>query len=278
MVLLPELGGSVGSVAWHGRQMLRAASPGRTPSSPLETAAFPMVPFSGRIAYGRFRWDGLPVQLAANFPPEPHAIHGQGWRSAWSVREAGADRAVLEWEQSGCDWPWPFMARQSFLVEPDGIGLDLSIRNTGTSGMPAGLGWHPYFPAAGAVLQADVDAIWSPGPCGLPVLPGPMPPASDLRMAKAVTDLDLDTPFRAAKASARLGWPDAGVGIRMTSSPELGHLVVFTPPGEDFFCVEPASHVPNAHNLDLDGGPTGLVELAPGATFRAAIRLDFHPL
>ena len=34
--------------------------------------------------------------------------------------------------------------------------------------------------------------------------------------------------------------------------PLFGHLIVYTPPGEDFFCVEPVSHMTDAINR-MDG-------------------------
>ena len=39
-----------------------------------------------------FRFNGRSYALAANFPPEPHAIHGDGWTSPWQVVAANADQ------------------------------------------------------------------------------------------------------------------------------------------------------------------------------------------
>ena len=64
---------------------------------PRSFASFPLVPFSGRVDHARFRFGGKTYDLAANFPPEPHAIHGDGWTSPWDLvattrhqRRAGA--------------------------------------------------------------------------------------------------------------------------------------------------------------------------------------------
>ena len=56
---------------------------------PRAYASFPLVPFSGRVDHGRFRFDGRSYTLAPNFPPEPHAIHGDGWTSPWTVVTVG---------------------------------------------------------------------------------------------------------------------------------------------------------------------------------------------
>ena len=274
--LMPGAGGSLRTLSWNGKHMLRPGQETRDRDlCPLEMAAFPLVPFSGRIAYGSFDWREHRVKVSPNFAPEPHAIHGFGWRKTWTVEQAGADYAVLELRHPGGEWPWAFIARQEFGLRSDGLHLLLSLTNEGAFNMPAGLGWHPYFPVSGAYLQADVQSVWSLGQDRLPTRPVEVSEGSNLRVVRRVSELDLDHPFQARYASARMCWPSNGYAIEMTGSSTLGHLVVFTPPREQFFCVEPVSHVPNAHNMDAPGELTGLTELQPGETMTAEIDLNF---
>ena len=87
--------------------------------------------------------------------------------------------------------------------------------------------------------------------------------------------LGLDLCFDGWTGSAEIHWPDQKRGLRLIASPEFGYLVIFTPPGEDFFCVEPVSHCVNAVNLEgSDWGPTGLVDLLPGQSFSASARFQ----
>ena len=73
--LLPQLGGSIGAWMVRGQQMLRPASAaGIEARDPYATAGFPLVPYSNRIANGRFEWNGKLIGLTPNFAPEPHAI------------------------------------------------------------------------------------------------------------------------------------------------------------------------------------------------------------
>jgi aldose 1-epimerase len=55
----------------------------------------------------------------------------------------------------------------------------------------------------------------------------------------------------------------------------FGHLVVYVPPGQDFFCVEPVSHVNDGFNL-LDRGVagTGVRILEPGERLAGVVRLS----
>jgi aldose 1-epimerase len=57
------------------------------------------------------------------------------------------------------------------------------------------------------------------------------------------------------------------------ASPPLRHLVIYVPPGQDHFCIEPVSHVNDGFNL-LERGTEGtdVRVLAPGETLGAAVR------
>src|SRR5690606_31695334 len=86
--LRPEIGGCLAALACGGVEVLRTMPPGAT--HPLESACFPLVPWCNRIRDARFEWRGREVSLPANFPPEPHSLHGLGWLQPWTVtREAG---------------------------------------------------------------------------------------------------------------------------------------------------------------------------------------------
>jgi aldose 1-epimerase len=279
MQILPSLGGGVLALDWEGGAILR---PSRVPRdrglSPLETAGFPLIPYSGRIRNGRFSWQGETIALAANFPPEPHSIHGGGWLTNWNVLRASENTVALEFVHRRGDWPWAYRAHQLFTLRPDGLNLRMSIRNEDRAVMPAGLGWHPYFLAEGAFITANTVGGWQRDAEGLPVALSGASGFADLRCPQRVAALDLDTPFIAPKAQVDLRWPDQGLGVSMTASEPFNHLVVFTPPGQDFFCVEPASHVPDAHNLALCPKQTGLVTLRPGEALAGSIDLSFRRL
>ena len=63
----------------------------------------------------------------------------------------------------------------------------------------------------------------------------------------------------------------------MTAEPPLDFLVVYTPPGRPFFCVEPVSHVTDAFNLAAaERGDTGARALERGETLRAVVRLSLE--
>ncbi|HEX3603940.1 MAG TPA: hypothetical protein VHU43_07595, partial [Steroidobacteraceae bacterium] len=150
--ILPQLGGSIGTWSSNGQQMLRAVSTGGLAQrDPYATAGFPLVPFSNRIEVGRFVWDGKPVALARNFPPEPHAIHGVGFERTWQVLSRAGDSALLALlHRPDAGWPWAFEARQRITLTDDALTLDLSAVNLEVQAVPLAFGHHPYMPRSGA--------------------------------------------------------------------------------------------------------------------------------
>jgi len=272
LVLIPSLGGSVRSFTLDGRNILFPASK-QKPPSPLETAGFPLFPFSGRIKDGAFSWKGRPVQLEANFAPEPHAIHGQAWLAAWTVESITADQARLSFDYQPNDWPWPYRAVQHFELTGDGLKLTLTLENLSEEEMPAGLGWHPYFPRGDAELSANVSSIWVADHGEIPDRQAALGKGTDIRTARPVNALHLDNAFVARPANADIVWPSSGLHVSIRSTPEFGHLVVYIPEGMDFFCVEPVSHAPDAINSPHEQEVTGLQRLAPGDILEACIYL-----
>jgi aldose 1-epimerase len=101
----------------------------------------------------------------------------------------------------------------------------------------------------------------------------PLDPPSDLRSSRAVSELRLDNGFNVGAGASVIRWPSRTSGLELTASAELRHLVVFTPPTESYFCVEPVSHAPNAVNSALAPEVTGYRELHPSETLSAKIEL-----
>jgi aldose 1-epimerase len=270
--LLPALGGSVLAFTCNGQDILYRAA-GRPPSNPLETAGFPLFPFSGRINEAKFQWRGREIRLEGNFLPEPHAIHGQAWLGTWQVDSLTAETARLSFDYEPGDWPWAYRAIQDFKLTPEGLHLTLSLENRSGEEMPAGLGWHPYFPRGDARLSANVSGIWQAEEGMIPDQLASLTPDTDLREERDVHTLRLDNAFLASPANARISWPSRNLHVSMRSSDTLGQLVVFVPEGKDFFCVEPVSHAPDAVNSHHEHAVTGLQTLGPGETLRAEIIL-----
>lgn len=269
----PCAGGTVSALRYRDMDILRPAPARIGPAfDPLKYAAFPMVPFVGRIHNGLFECDGHSIALQPNLPPEPHAIHGHGWRAPWKLESETEDTATLIYNHTADAWPWDYAARQTFSLRETQLIIHLSVTNHGDTQMPAGLGWHPYFARENATLSLPTTHQWTPDEDTGENTPNAIEACADLSAGRPVEALCLDTTFSVREPKISVRWPTHW--ITMVSDPIFRHATIYVPPGERYFCVEPCSHAPNAVNSALPAQVTGMKWLAPGETLSGSIELS----
>jgi aldose 1-epimerase len=281
LVLAPASGGSIARY-WitDGSATLDVLRPWAASRSadPFEASAFPLVPYPNRIRAGRFSFQGRDVALPLNRLPERHRIHGLGWRTAWRAVDVREHEAILEFRHAAGPWPWAFRGTQHLVLTPASLSVALTLRNESDTPMPAGLGWHPYFPRTPrTIITADVRAMWLTDDEVMPTMLAPPTPEADLSRGVRVEAVGLDNCFAGWRGRALIEWPESGTRLSMTADTPLDFLVVYTPPGRPFFCVEPVSHMTDAFNLAATGRTdTGARRLEPGETLSAAVTLGLE--
>ncbi|HEX2049445.1 MAG TPA: aldose 1-epimerase [Actinomycetota bacterium] len=239
---------------------------------PTDTSCFPLVPFSNRIRDGRFTFDGREIRLPPNFPPEPHAIHGHGWQTSWAVSERADDRLTIGFRHDPDAWPFPYSARQSLSLSGDELTVALAVTNEGDEAMPVGFGLHPYFVRTPRTrISAAVDGVWLSDAGSMPTELVELP--ADRRLDRGIDpdDVSLDNNFTGWDGVAEIEWADRGLRITMTAEGPFEFLVVYTPPGERFACVEPATNVIDAFNQARTRTDTGTIVLEPGTEVAGAV-------
>lgn len=268
----PELGGAVTALRKGGRDVLRPTADGA--SDPLETACFPLTPYANRIANGRFVFDGRGVVIPTLPVFAPHALHGDGWLKAWSVERAAPDRVVLTLAGGGdASWPWSYEARQAIALVDEGLEIVLQMTNVSGEVMPAGLGLHPYFPRpAGTRLSAVTTGVWT----GPDIVPDRLAPPAEVADwvgqevdAVAASVSLIDNAYEGWNGVAELADPD---GVTQVSA-DVDRLHVYAPPGQDFCCLEPVSHRPDAFNQERPGRG-GYRLLGPGETLSLSMKVS----
>lgn len=247
---------------WFARgdaDLLRRAAPDTT--APLDLASFPLVPYANRIAHGRFRFEGVDYQVPLNFGDHTHSIHGVGWTTPWAIEAQAEDRLVLVHRHEADDqWPWSYAARQEAVLDEDGLRITLTVHNLDAQAMPAGLGFHPYFVKDGATrLGFGAEGLWLSTPDMLPEREVEADALGDWSKPASVDgDSLIDNAYVGWSGTATISRGD-GVKLVLTGQ-DAPYLHFYRPPGEQFFCLEPVSHLPDAVNR-----PAGMEALAPGA-------------
>jgi len=284
----PERGGSLLALSvGRGGEWVDLVPDGRRPENGMRPASWLMLPYSNRIRNGRFEFGGQIHQLSN---PGNHAIHGDVRRRPWEVVERGPDRLTMRFDSAAhadFNWPWPIEAVVDIRLDGDALVQSLALWNRGTTPMPAGFGWHPYyrrwltregepvelgFSATG--VHPDVDAD------GLPDGPAvPLPSDLDFDPPRPLGDRRLDTCFAGFGGRATIAWPESRVRLRYECSPNVTHLVCFTPTDRPVMAIEPAANANDGVNLLAAGQRDhGVIVVAPGerveATFRTVVETD----
>jgi aldose 1-epimerase len=254
----------------------------RPEGSRLPAASCLMVPYSNRIENGAFTFEGQMIQLEHG---ERHSIHGDVHARPWRVVEASAERLTCAFrsvDHENVNWPWPFEVEAGYRLEENVFSSRLALWNRGSTAMPAGFGWHPFFTraltregepvhlcfkVAGVYPDANDNRIPS-GPAQ------PLAPEQDFSTEKPLDpDQFLDCCFQGYDGNGSIAWPESGVRLSFNCSPECQHLVIYNPPFP-IFAVEPVTNANNGVNLYAAGWRnSGVVTLAPGECLTAQFNL-----
>jgi aldose 1-epimerase len=265
LALRPDLGGCIAGL-WHrDTPILRGVQPAELKAS-RQSGSYPLVPYSNRLGYRRFRWKGHDYTTLPNFDDNPHSVHGVGWLRAWEIVSSSTVEVVLRYQHvADGHWPFDFEARQYFTLTPQSMQVQMVFTNTSTLAQPVGLGWHPYFPKRQrSRLHIELSGRWDSDATQLPVRKVAQP-----GIDSDVSHLDFDNCFEGWNGPARIR--DEKFSLQLSSS--LPYLVVFTPQDKDYYCVEPVSHVSNAIHM-ADPAAHGLRTVQPGETTGAWMKLD----
>ncbi len=253
---------------------------GQDEQAPLQAGCFHMLPYSNRIRDGRFEFEGRAYQLEE---AAKHAIHGALRKRPWRVLSRSAQTLECQYctSQDGeVNWPWPIQARIRYELQGRRIYSEMVLTNRGTSSMPAGMGWHPYFvreldgssptltlPVTGVYPDKDGDCLPQGGPVDLA-------DSLDFRQAKQLrAKPGIDCCLAGFAGAVRLEWVEAEVLLSLEASANCSHLVLYNP-DKPHFAVEPVSHANDGFNLRTRGIDSGVQILEPGQSMTAWMSLE----
>jgi aldose 1-epimerase len=246
--IAPLAGGGIARLDWQGLALLRPAVSGAVAArDPLGLSCFPMTPYVSRITDGVFTWGDVTTAIAPNMAGGTHPLHGIGWRKPWDVESQSDDHVSLVLSHAGdADWPWAFTTRQDFTIHPDHVEHRLSITSQDNHAFPSSLGPHPYFNAKDATITFEAQSLWEISGESLPTHQTRPPVVDQLAAGVSAASLDLDHCFEGWDGVATIRWPTHCVRIEakiQLDSMDLPctRLQLYTPKGENFFCLEPVT-------------------------------------
>lgn len=264
----PRHGGSLSRWRIAGIDVLRRRLAGE--SDPLQSACFPLAPFSNLIRGGGFHFQNRFYPVARNHPLEPDPIHGDAWLSAWRVEELAGNRVLMSYRHTAsAGFPFRYWINQELALARRSLSVTLRLTNTDGRVMPAGLGLHPYFNRRqGVRLHAMHQGRWENDRL-----------VCDHRFCvpEEIGEAPLDACYAGWSGLARLHSSDGGVVVTLRAIQPGCALVVYSPSSADFVCLEPVTHLNDGFNAAAAGiRDTGVRELAPGECMTLQVEISVH--
>lgn len=259
-----------------------------------------MVPFAGRIADARYRFDGAAQDLDPGVVGSERASrHGFVRDTEFAVAALDADdgraQALLRTTaiRPRPGYPHAIDLDVGFTLDRHGISLEARMRNVGDSPAPCFFGWHPYFrmPGDGLVdewqleipaqtlIRTGADLIALPGDAAYVSLDDA--PALDFRELRRIGDSILDQGYTdlATDTDGRLRTHlrDPASGMTLAVWQERGVMHAFTADtlardARRAIALEPMECMADAFNRPECAEA---IRLEPGAerTFRCGIEV-----
>ncbi|MBK8084200.1 MAG: hypothetical protein IPK28_10400 [Devosia sp.] len=216
----------------------------------------------------------------APFPGgQPHATHGNGWQLSWSVTERSALSCAISLDHAAAspDWPYVFRATQRFTLSETSLRVDLELENRDYRAMPAGLGWHPYFPLrANTKLAFSASSVWQTDSELLPTSKVPVPEKWNFTKSKSVAGTRLNHCFTDWSRQAQIAIDTHLPQLTLAASGEFSSAIVYAPEGSDFFAFEPVTHMPDAISRPEATVGEAMTTLQLGERLAGAIELTVH--
>ena len=263
---------------------------GETPEGPTLLGTPILYPTPNRVRNGTFTFDQRTFTFPAN--NGDHFIHGLVRDVPWKVDKpqitdqgiSVTARVVFEPGNALYErFPIANTLELTYRLRPRSIRLAFAVHNDDpTSRLPFGLAIHPYFPIIGSrdSVRIQVPAQkWMEAENLIPtgrLLDLDDAPAN-LNQPTSLQDLDLDDVYWGADPEHPqvIYYDEIGKKVTLRASDIFTHCVVYTPPGQPYFCIENQSCSTDAHNLDARGEQEAahLIILNPGESATGSIEM-----
>jgi aldose 1-epimerase len=278
LTVAPGFGARIVSFCHRGRALLRP-----TPEAVLdrpkvyEFAGFPLMPYSGPLFGPGVTFGGVTYALDRTVHEEPTATHGDAWIASFAVIRR--DPAALTLEMEHVPEPGTFPFRWCGLVRYElsdrGLSIHLKVTSRDHRPMPAGIGFHPYFPKHnGTRLKFEALGVWpADAPEAVASGCGELIPGLSFRDGPDVSEMVVDRLYEGWDGKAVLTASD-GFATVIEADGALDKLQVYSAWDYPYVCVEPVSNANDGFNRMAAGVPShGVRVLEPNRSIKGTIRI-----
>jgi len=243
-----------------------------------------LYPTPNRVHEGKFKYNGEEYLQIKN--GKLITIHGLLYNESFNgVKISKTDNSISVSayvnfaEKNHLYKAFPFKHRLNvkYTLDKSGVRFDYEIENSEQElSIPFGIALHPSFSKIDGeeetVIRAPYEYSYETTESLIPT--GELLAVNgetNLSEYVAVGTLDLNTVFTGNKNNeyAAIKYSKSGIKLTLKSSDDFSHVVIYTPKGKRFFCIENQTCATNAHNLYSQGMEevSGLKFVEPNSKF-----------
>ena len=245
----------------------------------LSSGLFIMLPFANRAAKNLLSAGDQSFAVSPN-TADPLALHGTGWQRSWQVLDHSAQSLSLGLHVDASTYAFTFDSVLTFTLLDAVLRLSCRVTNTDYQAIPAGIGFHPYFPRTPATrLRFAAKHFWLEGPDHLPTSPISVPPELDFSHGVRVPEAWRNNLYSGWSGQAEIHQPDLGYRLILEASETLSQLMLYAPPNVTRFALEPQSHSSGfTRTSSIPPEALGLTTLSPGESLVGTLTMTLQPL
>jgi aldose 1-epimerase len=246
-----------------------------------------LFPFPNRVRDGKYTFEGIDYQLSRNETGRGHALHGFVSNEVFNIVDEKRNAVTLRYIYYGGveGYPFPFEMDVTYsIVRKHTFRLSYNITNTGSTTMPCGFGWHPYFSLQDKKV-GDLE-VSIPEHYTFEVDDSTIPfqtkesKTQHINEGKSISLKNeiLDDVYKVANqtgfAETKLSDNELALTIRQqVGKGLLNYIVLYTPPSRSSIAIESQTSNINAFNSE-----DGLVVLAAGKVLKGSLDVSLEIL
>lgn len=250
-----------------------------------------LYPTPNRVRNGMFRFQGKTYsQVKRGVMIFEHGlVHNEPWDFELPKLKSNSIslKTWINFEKTSALFEaFPFTHRLTleFNLSKKGMGVTYTIKNKGDQVIPFGFGLHPYFRK---LSRDDATYVELPANYVMDYTSDCLPTGRlievagtlfDLRQKMNIGALDLDHVFTGVADGkyAQIFYDSLGIRVRLVTSSDFSHMVLYSPRGANYFCLENQTCSTDAHNLsDREfKAQSGLKFVLPGKTHTGCVAYE----